>query len=147
MFNKKTRILITILFFFSIISVYWIYTKTKSTTQIIKPTPIPVKYEFIKAIPQTGSVSTIPATSAIEFYFTKPIQEGSADVIISPETSLTFSSDSVLKSFYIRAVPAWKLGVKYNIKVNIRSESGEILQEPINYSFELKQMKDSLLTE
>lgn len=145
--SKKTKILISLLFVVSIISTIWIYSVSQSKQTITTATPKPVKYNFVRAIPLSGSESNIPPTSAIDFYFSKPILESSADVIVTPEIPLTFSSDTKLNAFYIRAIPSWKLDTRYTIKINIKSNEGESLDAPIEYSFTLKQMKDSLLSE
>ena len=145
--TKRTKILISLLFIVSLISILWLYSVGQSDQDIPTLTPKPIKYSFVRAIPTSGSTSNIPPTSAIDFYFSKPILESSADVVITPEIPLTFSSDTKLNAFYIRAIPSWKLDTKYTIRINIRSQEGESLSETIEYSFTLKQMKDSLLSE
>lgn len=145
--TKRAKMLISLLFIISLISIVWLYSVGQSDKETLTPTPKPVKYSFVRAIPVSGSTSNIPPTSAIDFYFSKPISESSADVVITPEIPLTFSSDVKLNAFYIRAVPSWKLDTKYTIRINIRSQEGESLDEPIEYSFTLKQMKNSLLSE
>lgn len=145
--NPKVKILIALLSIISIISIVWILQKTNTKKTVATATPVPIKFEFVKAIPKSNSTSTIPVTSSIEFYFSKPVDESSASVVISPNIPLSFSSNEATKSFYIRAVPAWKLNQEYTVKIRIKSKDGDTLQNEISYKFKLEQMTNSLLTE
>jgi hypothetical protein len=146
--NKRKKILLLILIVVSIISTFWLYLQTSKTKEVeVLPTPIPLKFELIKSIPQSGSVSTIPVSSNIEFYFSKQVDVSSADVTILPYVPLSFDTDLINKAFYIRAIPSWNLDQEYKLTIRIKSIDGDILPTEINYSFRLDKMKDSLLTE
>jgi hypothetical protein len=146
--SKPKKILIYALATVLIISSIWLYLKaSESKKASVLPTPIPVKFELLKTIPISGSTSTIPTTSNIEFYFSKPIDEETAIVTVNPYTPLTFRAERISKAFYVRANPLWELNKEYVITIKIKSLDGDILQEDIKYNFKLNQMKDSLLTE
>lgn len=146
--SKRKKILLSILATISVISMFWLYLQTKNIKTVeVTPTPIPVKFELIKTIPQSGSVSTIPVSSNIEFYFSKQVDVSSADVTILPYVPLSFDTDLINKAFYIRAVPSWSLNQEYKLTIRIKSIDGDSLPNEINYSFRLDKMKDSLLTE
>lgn len=144
--NKK--LFIRILVVISIYSLAWIiFQNYKIKKPEVLPTPLPIKFEYLKSIPASGTISTIPITSVIEFYFSRPVDENTAEVTVTPDTQLSFSSDVPYKAFYIKAIPSWKMDQEYKITVKIKSKEGQDLQNTINYSFKLEQMKDSLLTE
>lgn len=145
-FKKATLIILSMI---SFVSILWLLTLKKDTVIpiVVKPTNTPIEYKFIKSIPTSGSVSNLPVTSNIDFYFSKPVEESTADVTITPNTFLEFSSDPTTNSFHIRAVPNWKISQEYNLKIKIKSRDGEVLKNEIDYTFKLEKMKDSPLTE
>ncbi len=146
--SKTKKVLIALFSIISSISIVWLfYQKGNNEQDIVIPTPIPVKFEYLKSIPSSGATSTIPATSNVEFYFSIPIDESTADVIISPEIPLSFSSDVKNKSFSIRGIPSWKVDQEYKIILKIKSKDGQELSNEIIYTFKLTKLKDSPMTE
>lgn len=146
--SKTKKILFTLFSIISFISIIWILSQDKGEVdQKIKATPVPMKFEFIKSIPSSGSISTIPVTSNVEFYFTIPVDKATADVIVTPEIPLSFTSDIENKALYIKAIPAWAMNTEYKLTVNIKSLDGQSLPSRIDYSFKLNKLIDSPMTE
>lgn len=146
-FKNKKKLLFIILFILATISVLFIYYQSKNNNIEPIATPIPVKFELLKEIPSSGSISTILPTSAIEFDFSKPIDPNSIIVIVKPNIAFTFETSADKKILYLKSNPVWEVNKQYVISLDLKSTDGENLPEKINYSLKITKMTDSNLTE
>jgi hypothetical protein len=142
-FKKLVKLLLVAGFLFII----FIILRNPKTENPPLPTPERVNFELIRAIPPQNSVSTILPTSAIEFQFSKRIDAETLSIDLTPFEDYSFEISDDGKSLFIRAIPVWKLDTDYKITLNIAAESGEILDDRIDYNFKLIQMTDSNLVE
>jgi hypothetical protein len=144
--NKTKKIALILFFTLSILSIVYIYLKTKSENRVAIPTPIPVVFELQKAIPGNNSEVSILPTQSIEFQFSKAINTNKLILTTTPYEPFTFEKINGNKTLLIRPTPTWEVNRQYQIKFTIESEDGEKLPE-FTYKFKITPMKDSLLTE
>ncbi|MFC1625577.1 hypothetical protein ACFL1Q_00845 [Patescibacteria group bacterium] len=143
--NKKV-IFFGILLIFSFFSVYWILSK-KSSTPIITPTPIPIKFGLLKTNPTNGIGLEVVPTTAVEFIFSKEVDVSSLVITSTPSANLSFETSESLKALYIREVPYWEINKEYIIKIDVKSKDGDTLDQTIEYPLKFIEAKSSNLIE
>jgi len=151
MLNKillsKKRLIFLALFVISVISLVWLFSLSKKPAISPTPTPVPTKFELIKAIPTNGSKNLFPATSAIEFDFSKQIDINTLVITSTPKADVAFETDQGGKILFIRALGGWRLATTYEITVDVVSKDKDKLPENIIYTFEANIPKSSQMDE
>lgn len=151
MFNKfltnKKRLFIITLGVLGLISIIWIFSVSNKPKTEPSPTPNPIKFELKKTIPENNSNNYFPATTAIEFSFTKPLNVKSLVINTKPQTDIVFETDQNDQTLYIRALKGWKFNTNYQISINVDSKNGELLPQKIDFNFQVTLPKSSQLDE
>lgn len=146
MLRNKKILSILILLVLSFLSVIWILYKSGIKLKQ-EPTPTPhVEFKLIKSIPGDNSSDPFLDTSAIEFYFSKPIDVSSVTINVDPETDTVIETDNDNTSLFIRAHRGWKYGTLYKIAVKVKSSVGDIIS-PIELNFKPNIPKHSPMDE
>lgn len=134
------------LFVLSIISVAWIYFNARNSSQSLLPTPVPAIFGLNRVIPANGVGTTIVPTSAIEFEFNKQINPNTLIVKVEPLDNTNFEISDNLRSVFVRVIPTWKLNTDYTITIEVKSQEGESLPEPLTYPLRIvRQTKSNLI--
>lgn len=145
--SKKLKRILIILFVLAIGSIAFVYFQISRNNPIPIATPTPVVFELLKSVPESGTVTTILPTSALEFDFSKPIDPSTLNVVMKPYTPFTFDTSDDKKILFIKSNPAWDIDTKYQISLDVKSQDGESLSSPINYTLNITKQTDSNLTE
>jgi len=141
-FLKNKKFILIILFILALISIVWIYLKSKGQGVTSLPTPIPRIFQLSGIAPKNGVDATIIPTTAIEFMFNKSIDPDTLVVTIDPETEFSFEVAENRRSFFVRPIPSWTIDQNYMIKIIIESDEGEKIPE-IEYPLRLKKIIES----
>ncbi len=151
MFNKflinKKRLFIITLGILSLISVIWIFSFSNKPKTEPSPTPKPIRFDLKRTIPENNSNNYFPATTAIEFSFTKPLDRASLVINTKPQTDVVFETDQNDQNLYIRALKGWKFNTNYQISIDVDSKDGESLPQKIDFNFQVTLPKSSQLDE
>jgi hypothetical protein len=146
-FSSKKRFALLALFVFSAISLVWLFSVSKKPSISPTPTPTPIKFELIRTIPANGSKNLFPATSAVEFDFSKQIDVSTLVIVSNPNADVVFETDQSGKTLFIRAPGGWRLATTYEITVDVLSKDKDKLPEKIVYTFEANIPKSSQMDE
>jgi len=147
MFKNRKRVFLFVLIILSLLSLLWIIfiIRGKSDT---KPGPTPTtKFELIKTIPLNNSTEPLLSTSAVEFYFSKPIKVESLVIMSEPKTNITFELDENNSVLYVKAVEGWKYETLYKLTISVSSADNDNLPEKIILNFKPGMLKFSPLDE
>lgn len=147
MFKNKKRLILFSLVILSLFSLLWIIFKTQDKTGI-SPSPVPItKFELIKTIPINNSTDPLLSTSAVEFYFSKPIKVGSLVINSDPKVNIIFELNQNNTILYVRAGEGWQYGTFYELTISVISKDNEELPEKIILKFKPAILKNSPMDE
>jgi len=147
MFKNKKRIFFFALIVLSLVSLLWIIFKTQDDSNT-NPSPTPTtKFELIKTIPVNNSTDPLLPTSAIEFYFSKPIKIESLVISSNPKVNIIFELDQNNTVLYVRAEEGWQYGTLYGLTIGVSSKDSEELPEKIILNFKPGTLRFSPLDE
>lgn len=138
---------VLVLLVLSIASIVWIYFNAKNSSQSGLPTPVPAVFGLNKTVPANGVGTTIIPTTAIEFEFNKQINPNTLIVKVEPLDNTNFEISDNLRSVFVRVVPTWKLNTDYTITIEVKSQEGESLPEPLVYPLKIVKQTESGLRE
>lgn len=138
----KRIIILFILGILAIISVIWIYSKSKNSNTQPLPTIVPKIFELSNIAPKNGVDVMIIPTTAIEFTFNKSINPNSVVVNIDPAEDIKFETSENRRHVYVRPTSSWEIGKLYTITLSLESDEGEKI-ENINYQLKLKKITES----
>ncbi len=146
--NNKKLFLLLVLIVLSFISFAWIVSKIrKSEINTPIPTPESVFFELIRTIPENNSINTIPSTTSILFYFSKPVDLSTLVLNSNPKSNLTFETDNNDTVLYVRNQDGWQYDTQYKITINISSKDKQPLPENINFNFKTTRITRSDMDE
>ena len=147
MFKNKKRIIFFALVILSLFSLLWIIFMTRGKPSNT-PSPTPTtKFELIKTIPANNSIDPLLSTSAIEFYFSKPIKVESLVINSNPNVDTIFELNQNNTVLYVRAGEGWQYGTLYELTINATSKDNEELPEKIILKFKPAVLKNSPMDE
>jgi hypothetical protein len=147
MFKDKKRIIFFALVILSLFSLLWIIFMTRGKPSNT-PSPAPTtKFELIKTIPLNNSTDPLLSTSAIEFYFSKPIKVESLVINTNPNVNIIFELNQNNTILYVRAEEGWQYGTLYELIVSAVSKDNEELPGKIVLKFKPATLKNSPLDE
>lgn len=134
MIKNKKVVFIFVLFLLSILSIFWILSKS-GVKFAQKPTPTPYEeFKLIKSIPENNSSNPLLDTSSIEFYFSKPIDVSSLVINVEPQTDIVIDTDDNNKALFVHVVGGWQYETLYKMSVEVKSSTGETIS-PIELNF------------
>lgn len=147
-FSKNKKKLLIAAIFVSLLSIIWIISKTKRQDQP-SPTssPIPLKFELLRANPSYGVGAQIIDTNAVDFKFSKPIDISTLVINIEPKINYSFETDGDKRILYISPNSNWETGQLYNISIDVSSEEGEKLPKKIDYQLQIKEITEGIPAE
>lgn len=147
MFKNRKRLILFSLVILSLFSLLWIIFKTQDKTDI-SPSPVPItKFELIKTIPVNNSVDPLLSTSAVEFYFSKPIKVESLVINSDPKVNIIFELNQNNTVLYVLAEEGWQYGTFYELTISAISKDNEELPEKIILKFKPAILKNSPMDE
>ena len=147
MFKNRKRLFLFALIILSLISLLWIFFATQGkpdTTPLPTPT---TKFELVKTIPANNSTDPLLSTSAVEFYFSKPIKVESLVIASEPKTNIIFDLNENNSVLYVKAVEGWKYETLYKLTISVSSADNDNLSEKIILNFKPGMLKLSPLDE
>jgi hypothetical protein len=139
-------ILIIILLFFFVF--YFLFYKNKKT-ELPSPstTASPIPFTLLNFAPPEGEQNIAIDNLALEFQFSKPIDNSSTSVEITPYLDFSLSTNDKKDILYVFPTKSWTFGADYTIKISVRSSENESLPKEIIYKFSPQKPTDSPLDE
>lgn len=144
--TDKKKLSLIVLILLSTLALVWILLISKGGVSKPTNTPLPVKFSLVKTIPESGSINSFPATTAIEFDFSKPIDINTLTINSIPKSNITFETDQNDTSLFIRSIDGWSYGTTYEITISVMSKDKEG-PEKITLTFKTNLPKSSNLDE
>lgn len=111
----------------------------------LSPTPIP--FELENTFPPPGEQEMGDPSIALQLTFTRPVDSLSVVVKIKPVLEISYATSEGGKTLLIKPATQWAYKTKYDVSVSLKSQDGQVLPAPIEFSFKFLPMEDSPLTE
>lgn len=147
MFKNKKKFFLIVLIILSLASLLWIIFTVRDKTDI-EPSPTPIsKFELLRTIPTNNSTDPFLPTSAVEFYFSKPIKVESLTVSSEPKVNTIIETSQDNTILYLRTEEGWQYGTLYKLTINVNSKDNQELPEKIILNFKPGTLKYSPLDE
>lgn len=142
-FLKKNWKFITIFILIGSIVFVWLRIRGGANPPPAPTTPL----ELIKTSPDSGTQEIPIPTLAIEFIFSKKLDESTLTIKSNPEIKLSHNFGENGKAVFVYPEKEWVYNVQYAITLNVQSEDGSSLENPITYVFTPKKVTRSELNE
>ena len=121
--------------------------RSRNKDTVSAPTPTPTTFKLEGSFPPSGDQKNSDARLALQFIFNKPVDTTTTVVSIQPSTSFRLATDASGKTLYISPISEWLYETEYKVIIEAMSTNRETIIPPLEYSFKLSPMSDSMLTE
>jgi hypothetical protein len=111
----------------------------------LSPTPIPFELENI--FPPPGEQEMGDPSIALQLTFTRPVDSLTVSVKIKPVLDVSYATSDGGKTLFIKPATGWVYKTNYDVSVSLKSQDGQELPAPVEFSFKFLPVEDSPLTE